>query len=321
MTTTPTHDPPGNAAAPDRVRDAVLDRVEERLARLFAEEGRSRRTSDPRSAVLVAGVAELVQAGAERAHPVICLTGYLAAGGDPAGEDVVSASVALELLDTCLMIRDDVRKNASLRRGIPTLHISHAAEHERNGWSGESRRFGEGTAVLAGDLAVAYGDRFAARLPDTAWELWDGLRTERAIGAHAEAAAATEYLDDAWPGQCLDGCGSGCGAGWYGLRHALLIGAALAGREDLRDPYEEYARAVHGAWRIRGFLRGGPGFDGDAQFLRDIFFDAQARESAEETIAGLLDRADTAVATAPVAPGWRTELRAFARRVAGCDIP
>ncbi|UUU39269.1 polyprenyl synthetase family protein [Streptomyces sp. NBC_00162] len=317
--TTPTHDQPWRTATPAQVRDVMLDRVEERLARLLAEEHRNRRTSDPRSVVLVAGVAELVQAGAERAHPVICLTGYLAAGGDPDGDDAVAAAAALELLDTCLMIREDVRDNASLRRSIPTLHISHAAEHERNGWRGESRRFGEGTAVLAGDLALAYGDRLAVRLPYEAWELWDDLRTERAIGAHAAAAAATEYLDDAWPGQCLDGCGSGCGAGWYGLRHALLIGASLAGREDLRETYEEYARALHAAWRIRGFLRGGPGFDGDAQFLRDVFFDARARDGAEETIAGLLARADAAVDAATVDPAWRTELAAFARRVAGCD--
>ncbi|MFE6972412.1 polyprenyl synthetase family protein [Streptomyces sp. NPDC057682] len=319
MTTAPRHDRPGRTARTGQLRDTVLDRVEERLARLLADESRIRRTADPRSVVLVAGVAELVQAGAERAHPVICLTGYLAAGGDPDGEDVVDACAALELLDTCLMIREDVRQNATLRRGIPTLHISHAAEHERNGWRGESRRFGEGTAVLAGDLAAAYGDRFAAGLPPRARELWENLRVERALGAHAEAAAATEYLDDAWPGQCLEDCGAGCGAGWYGLRHALLIGAALADRDDLREPYEEYARALHGAWRIRGFLRGGPGFDGDAQFLRDIFFDASARERAEDTVAELLARADAAVAGAPVAPHWRDELRAFARRVAGCE--
>lgn len=88
--TTPTHDQPWRTATPAQVRDAMLDRVEERLARLLAEEHRNRRTSDPRSAVLVAGVAELVQAGAERAHPVICLTGYLAAGGDPDGDDAVA---------------------------------------------------------------------------------------------------------------------------------------------------------------------------------------------------------------------------------------
>ncbi|WP_404954865.1 polyprenyl synthetase family protein [Streptomyces sp. 147326] len=315
--TTPTHDQPWRTASPGQVRDAMIDRVEERLAGLLAEEHRNRRTSDPRSAVLVMGVAELVQAGGERARPAICLTGYLAAGGDPEGEDAVTAAAALELLDTCLVIRADVRDNAPLRRGIPTLHISHAAEHERNGWRGEPRRFGEGTAVLAGDLALAYGDRLAVPLPHEARRLWDDLRAERAIGAHMEAAAATEYLDDAWPGQCLEGCGSGCGAGWYGLRHALLIGAALAGREDLGEAYEEYARAVHAAWRIRGFLSGGPGFDGDAQFLRDVFFDAQARERAEETIAALVVRADEAVAAARIPRAWHTELGALAREIAG----
>ncbi|MFJ7590998.1 polyprenyl synthetase family protein [Streptomyces sp. NPDC097617] len=315
--TTPTHDQPWRTATPGQARDAMLDRVEERLAGLFAQEHRNRRTSDPRSAVLVMGLAELVQAGGERARPAICVTGYLAAGGDPADEDAVAAAAALELLDTCLVIRADVRDNAPLRRGIPTLHISHAAEHERGGWRGEPRRFGEGTAVLAGDLALAYGDRLAVRLPHIARQLWDDLRVERAIGSHMEAAAATEYLDDAWPGQCLEGCGSGCGAGWYGLRHSLLIGAALAGREDLGEAYEEYARAVHAAWRVRGFLSGGPGFDGDAQFLRDVFFDGQARERAEETIAKLVVRADEAVAAAPLTPGWRTELGALAREIAG----
>ncbi|MFD8577933.1 MULTISPECIES: polyprenyl synthetase family protein [unclassified Streptomyces] len=314
---TTTHDQPWRTASPGEVRDAMLDRVEEELARLLAQEHRGRRTSDPRSAVLVMGVAELIQAGGERARPAICLTGYLAAGGDPDDGSAVAAASALELLDTCWVIRADVRDNAPLRRGIPTLHISHAAEHERNGWRGEPRRFGEGTAVLAGDLALAYGDRLAAGLPQEARLLWDDLRVERSIGAHMEAAAATEYLDDAWPGQCLDGCATGCGAGWYGLRHALLIGAALAGRDDLREAYEEYARALHAAWRIRGFLGGGPGFDGDAQFLRDVFFDAQARDRAEETIAALVVRADKAVDAARIAPAWREELGALAREIAG----
>ncbi|MFG2484592.1 MULTISPECIES: polyprenyl synthetase family protein [Streptomyces] len=315
--TTPTHGRPSRTETPGQVRAAVLDRVEDRLTRLFAQEHRDRRTSDPRGTVLVMGVAELVRAGGERVRPAVCVTGYLAAGGDPDAEDVVAAAAALELLDTCLVIRADVRDDTPLRRGIPTLHVSHAAEHERDGRRGEPRRFGEGTAVLAGDLALAYGDRLAARLPVEARRLWDDLRVERTIGAQSEAAAATEYLDDAWPGQCLEECGSGCGAGWYALRHALLIGAALAGREDLRETYEAYARAVHAAWRIRGFLGGGQGFDGDAQFLRDVFFDDQARERAEETIAELVDRADQAVAAARIAPGWRTELGALAREIAG----
>ncbi|MER6924301.1 polyprenyl synthetase family protein [Streptomyces spiralis] len=307
-------------ATPARLREGMLQRVEERLRSLLTEEHRGRRTAEPRSTALVVGVTELVQAGVDRVRPVICLNGFLAAGGDPDGpaaDAAVTAAVALEFLDTCLMIRADVHDNAPMRRGIPTLHISHAAEHERNGWRGESRRFGEGTAVLAGDLALAYADRLAARLPHSVRELWDDLRTERVIGAHADVAAATEYLDDPWPERCITGCTRGCAAGWYGLHHALLIGASLAGRADLVAVYEEYASALHAAWRLRGFLEGGPGYDTDAQFLREVVFGGHAREQAEQSITTLLHRATTTAATAPVPPDWRTELTTFAHHVAG----
>jgi geranylgeranyl diphosphate synthase type I len=304
------------AAAPGQLLDGMLDRVEERLRGLVAGEHRRWNAVDPRAATLVGGIAELVRAGGDRCRPVICLTGYLAAGGDPDGTEAVEAAAALELLDTCLLIRSDVRDNAPLRRGIPTLHVSHAAEHERNGWRGESRRFGEGTAVLAGDLALAYGDRLAAGLPTAAWQVWDELRTERVIGAHAHAAAATEYLDDPWPGRCISGCTRGCGAGWYALHHPLLLGAALAGRPELTPAYEDFARALHAAWRLRGFLEGGPGYDWDAQLVREVLFQDDTRDMAERIISDLVHRATRVAASAPLAPGWRAELGAFAERVA-----
>ena len=39
------------------------------------------------------------------------------------------------------------------RRGAPTTHAVYAREHRAAGWTGESRRFGEGAAILIGDLA------------------------------------------------------------------------------------------------------------------------------------------------------------------------
>jgi geranylgeranyl diphosphate synthase, type I len=316
MTTTPQLP---EAVAPDLQRARILDRVEERLRALLSEEHSRWRALDSRAATLVESLAELVAAGGERVRPAIFLTGYLAAGGDPDDQRVVDTAAALELLDTCFLIRSDVRENAPLRRGIPTLHVSHAAEHERNGWRGESRRFGEGTAVLAGDLALAYADRLASGMPAGAWQIWNELRTERVLGAHIDAAMASEYLDDPWPGRCIPGCSRGCAAGWYALHHPLLLGAALAGRRDLRAAFEEYARPLHAAWRMRGFLDGGPGYDWDAQLLRDILLDSSDRAMGERVITQLTGRACRVVATAPLALAWRTELASFARRVAGVD--
>ncbi|MEU4210565.1 polyprenyl synthetase family protein [Streptomyces sp. NPDC026206] len=315
--------PPGQVAprtpSPRRQRARMLDRVEERLRGLFDDEHHLWRTADARGAELIESLASLVTAGGDRARPVVLLTGYLAAGGNPAAAEAVEVAAALELLDTCTLIRGDVRDDAALRRGIPTLHTGRAADHERGGWSGDSRRFGESTATLAGDLALALADRLAAGLPADARPLWDELRVRRAIGSYTREAMAAEYLDDPWPGRCVSGCDRGCTAGWYALAHPLRLGAALAGRPDLDAPYDAYARPLHAAWRLRGFLDGGPEYAWDAQLLRELLLDPEERDIAEELIEELVRRARATVAAAPVAEGWPGELAAFAARVASQD--
>lgn len=312
--------PPGpvtpRTPSPRHQRARMLDRVEERLRGLFDEEHRLWRTADARGAGLIESLAELVTAGGDRARPTVFLTGYLAAGGDPDAPAALDTAVAFELLDTCTLIRADVRDNAALRRGIPTLHAGRAAEHEHSGWAGDSRRFGESTAALAGDLALAHADRLVARLPAEAWQIWDELRVQRTIGAYTHEAMAAEYLEDPWPGHCVSGCDRGCAAGWYALRHPLRLGAALAGRPDLDAPYDGYARPLHAAWRLRGFLDGGPEFAWDAQLLRELLLDPEERDVTEQLIDELVRRARDIAATAPLADGWHEELAAFAERVA-----
>ncbi|GHF36053.1 hypothetical protein GCM10010218_16900 [Streptomyces mashuensis] len=305
--------------SPQLQRAKMLDRVEERLRAVLDEEHRRWRTTDARGAGLVESLAELVSAGGDRARPTVFLTGYLAAGGDPGAPAPVDAAAALELLDTCTLIRADIRENAALRRGIPTLHVSRAAEHEHGGWAGEARRFGEASATLAGDLALALADRLAARLPAEPWRVWDELRRERTIGSYGHQALAAEYLEDPWPGRCVAGCDRGCSAGWYALRHPLRLGAALAARPDLDAVYAAYARPLHAAWRLRGFLDGGPEFTWDAEMLRELLLDAEERDTAERLIDELVCRARHTVAAPPLAEGWREELAAFAVRVAARD--
>jgi len=307
---------PWGTTTPAQLRDRMLGRVEERMADALTRP-RRRIPSDPHAAAMVSGLAELIDADGPHPRSAFCLTGYLAAGGDPEGSEAVDAAAALEFLDAWQMLRDDVRGNTIMRRGIPTLHVGHAAEHERNGWRGEARRFGEGTAVLAGDLALACGDRLAARLPEEAAALWDDFRTERIIGAQADAGAATEYLGDPWPGRCVTDCPSGCAAGWYALHHPLLIGASLAGRPDLAAPYEEYAGGLHAAWRLRGFLDGGPGYDADAQFLREAVFGPEGRKEAERLITEQVARTTWSIEGARLAPGWHAEFAGAALRIAG----
>ena len=61
---------------------------------------------------------------------------------------IVDAGAAFELMHAFALFHDDVMDDAAERRGAPTTHTLYAAEHEREGWAGESRRFGDGMAIL-----------------------------------------------------------------------------------------------------------------------------------------------------------------------------
>ncbi|MBO1418464.1 polyprenyl synthetase family protein [Streptomyces sp. FH025] len=300
---------------PEVLRAGMAALVEERMRGvLHAEQARCQAT-DPGAVGMMEGLADLVTAGGERIRPTVLLTGYLAAGGDPAAEPVLDAAVALELLDTCYLIRRDARENSLLRHGAPTLHVRHSAEHERNGWGGDARCFGVGMASLSGDLATALADRLAANLPDAARQVWYDLRIGRLGGSYVDSTLSSSYLEDPWPADCLTGCARGCGSGWYALLHPLLMGAALAGRGDLAVVYQDYARPVHAAWRVRGFLSGGGDHDWYGDLLRGALFDAEDRDRAERTIVHLLDRSRRALAAAPFSTVWNAELIGLAARL------
>ena len=95
---------------------------------------------------------------------------------------VIDAGAAFELMHACALFHDDVMDDAATRRGAPTTHTIYTAEHEREGWAGESRRFGEGVAILVGDLAFVLADQLLVGAPDAVWRMWNELRTELNVG-------------------------------------------------------------------------------------------------------------------------------------------
>ncbi|MFI5972965.1 hypothetical protein [Streptomyces sp. NPDC051452] len=310
------HLPAGQDADRAAVRDRVLEQVDQRIGGLLTEEHRRRATEGRRAAALVSDVAAVVRSGGDRVRAGLFLTGYLAAGGDPDAAIAVDTAACLEFLDAALAIRADAREGAALRRGLPTLHVSHAAEHERNGWRGESRRFGDTSAVLAGDLALGYADRLASALSGAARREWESLRTQRVLGAYETAVAAAAYQDDPWPTDCLAlSCSPGCAAGAYAVHHPLRLAALLAGRPELVGSYAEYGARLHAAWRLRGFLAGGPGYDDEAELLRDVLFDAGDRQSAEARARELVEEAARVLLPAALPAPWHAELARWAEHL------
>ena len=101
--------------------------------------------------------------GGKRLRPAFCFWGYLAAGGDPDDARVIDAGAAFEMLQAFALVHDDVMDGSATRRGARTAHLAYGDRHVDAGWRGEPRRFGEGVAILIGDLAHVYADQLLSR--------------------------------------------------------------------------------------------------------------------------------------------------------------
>lgn len=127
-------------------------------------------------------IKRVVQAGGKRLRPAFCHWGFVGAGGSPDDPSVVDAGAAFELMHAFALFHDDVMDDAATRRGAPTSHSIYAGEHRQSGWAGESRRFGEGAAILIGDLAFVLADAMLAGASEVVWRMWNELRIELNVG-------------------------------------------------------------------------------------------------------------------------------------------
>ncbi|MCA2211631.1 polyprenyl synthetase family protein [Jidongwangia harbinensis] len=335
------------------VRQDILAEVERELRDFLAAERKRWTAVDARAGTLLDAVTDLIEAGGKRIRPAFCVTGYLAAGGDPdRAERVVAAAAAMELLHACALIHDDVMDEADRRRGAPTVHVRHARRHQENGWRGEAHRFGESVAILAGDLALIYSDRFMARAAGDA-ALWAELRAELIVGQFMDVQAAADPTADEQLCRWIAVTKSGR----YTIERPLVMGAGLAGRTDLTAAFGRYGAAVGEAFQLRDDLidafGAGPDATGkpagldfeqhkmtllmtlavrhdprirdlqaggaDAARLRALLVETGTRAEIEAHIGRLTDQGCRALDDAPLDPAWRAELAAMARQVAFRD--
>lgn len=128
----------------------------------------------------------LLVAGGKRLRPIFCHWAFVGLGGDPEDQRLVDAGAALELLHTFAVIHDDVMDASARRHGNETIHTEFAAIHRRAGWRGDHRHYGEGVAILVGDLAFVYSDMLLREAPPEAWEVFHQLRLEVNVGQYLD---------------------------------------------------------------------------------------------------------------------------------------
>ena len=232
--------------------DLIATRVERRIDELLLEEKQRWSALDPQLIEPIESLRGLVLAGGKRLRPAFCHWGWVAAGGDPDDRRITDAGAAFELLQGFALIHDDVMDGSARRRGGPTVHRQFMATHASAAWCGEERRFGEGVAILVGDLAIVYADRLMPAGPPGLLALWDELRIELNIGQYLDLVGTATANRDRAASRRIARYKSGR----YTIQRPLQLGATLAGRSDLAHELAKYGEPLGEAFQLRDDVLG-----------------------------------------------------------------
>ena len=180
-----------------------------------------------------------VFAGGKRLRPILMLNVCKMCGGDV--NEVIPFACALEMIHTYSLIHDDLpaMDNDDLRRGMPTSHI----------------KFGEATAILAGDALLNRAFEVVSE--------YDGYNVKRAMKA-INMLAASSGTEGMIGGQIVDMESEGKEITLDELRYlhlnktgaiirsACTIGALMGGgSEDEIEAVDEFAKNLGVSFQIQ----------------------------------------------------------------------
>ncbi len=242
------------SAAPPSLA-AIAVRVQDRLRDFLAPEEARWSAFDADLAEPVREIGRLVLVGGKRLRPAFTHWGYAAAGGDPADQMVADAGAAFELMHAFALFHDDVMDDAASRRGEPTTHTVFAQYHRDHGWAGEARRFGEGVAILVGDLAFVYADQLMASAPPAAWRIWNELRIELNVGQVLDIVGSVRNERRRHKAELICRYKSGK----YTIERPLHLGAVMAApdrADELLPALSAYGLPLGDAFQMRDDVMG-----------------------------------------------------------------
>lgn len=203
-------------------------------------------------------VADFTLDGGKRVRPRLLWWGMRACGAAETAS-ALRLGVALDLIQTCALIHDDVMDRSRLRRGKASVHIGLAERAGLSPDSGQGSAFGCSAAVLAGDLALVWADDTVAEtvLPATRRRrigaLWRAMRTEMVAGQYLDLrgqVSGGSSVARALRTACLKSAS-------YSVERPLAIGAALAGADEhTTDALRSAGRCAGIAFQLRDDLLG-----------------------------------------------------------------
>ncbi len=108
--------------------------------------------------------------GGKRFRARFCFWGWrsiagLADSGGTAHTDhpIFDLATTLEIFHAAALVHDDIMDNSDTRRGEPAAHRWFETLHTEKNFAGDALHYGQSTALLVGDLLLAWSDEMLAR--------------------------------------------------------------------------------------------------------------------------------------------------------------
>jgi len=131
--------------------------LDKKLAQYFSQKLKEMREFGSSAKGAVKSIRDMTLAGGKRVRAAFMYWGYRAAGGREF-EKIVEASMSIELTHIFLLIHDDIIDRDDFRHSIQTIHKKYEKLAQRFYKKTNPEHFGESMAIVAGDMAAAFGN-------------------------------------------------------------------------------------------------------------------------------------------------------------------
>jgi len=233
-------------------------RLEPEIKAFFLEARREADLDDPFIAEAIDHMEDVVLSGGKRLRAALMYYGYLAAGGENRDE-ILKATVSVELIHTFLLVHDDIIDRDSLRHGVPTLHARYSEKAKKYFPEKDEEHFGNSIALILGDMLYAFGNDVIFRANFPKERIFSALRCLQKIVTHTVTGQARdiyiEYQGKATEEEILSMYENKTAR--YSIEGPLHLGWLLAGGDEkVLQMYSDYAIPLGIAYQIQDDILG-----------------------------------------------------------------
>lgn len=194
----------------------------------------------------------------KRLRPLFAYAGFAAAGGN-LEKSATRAMAALELLQACALIHDDLMDGSDTRRGKPSIHRHFESIHVQDQLDGFAPQYGLSAAVLLGDLALVWSDQMLNSAGLTVEQyarvmpFYNEMRVELMAGQFLDIHEQTQKDTSVDRSMKIARYKSGK----YTIERPLHLGAAMTSpSRDVTDALSAYGLPLGEAFQLRDDLLG-----------------------------------------------------------------